>query len=135
MYRLFAIISVSIYLFVVLLYLLYKRKVAPLFPFKRLLKYYLRPPFRGPISNFVADSGHGWIASVPADLISDKEGVSSLLVLENGTPLRQAHASHEEIRKDGQGRFSHWGSQVYFSTSDNSSPRENGRTYEIAGAR
>ena len=31
----------------------------------------------------------------------------------------------------GGGRFSHWGDQLYFSTSDGSDPRGNGRIYEV----
>ena len=36
---------------------------------------------------------------------------------------------HDEIRETGQGRYSVWGEQIYFSTSDNSDPRVNRRTY------
>ena len=35
-------------------------------------------------------------------------------------------------RKDGKGRYSHWGARsLWFSTSDNSDPRTNGREYKV----
>ena len=135
MYRLFAIVSVSIYLFCILIFLLFKRKVAPLYPLKRLLKFYLTTPYRGPITAFKADEGFCWTVELPHHFVSDEIGISPLRVLEDGKTLLQAHANHDDIRKQGLGRFSHWGTKLYFSTSDNTSPLENGRTYEIAEAR
>jgi hypothetical protein len=59
-------------------------------------------------------------------------GHSDLVLLEDGKPLGPAHSAHAEIRKSGQGRYSHWGaSQVWFATSDNSDPRTNGRQYKV----
>ena len=54
---------------------------------------------------------------------------SILRLYENGVELKEAHAVHDDIRKLGKGRFSHWHSTLYFSASDNSDPRTNGRTY------
>ena len=51
------------------------------------------------------------------------------MVFEDGLMLGLAHASHDHIRRFGRGRFSHWGNQVIFSTSDNSDPNTNGRSY------
>ena len=36
---------------------------------------------------------------------------------------------HDEIRAQGAGRYSLWGETLYFSASDNSDPRSNGRSY------
>jgi hypothetical protein len=36
---------------------------------------------------------------------------------------------HDQIRHEGKGRYSHWGDHVFFSSSDNTDPRTNGRTY------
>jgi hypothetical protein len=59
-------------------------------------------------------------------------GRSDLILLEDGKPLGPAHCAHAEIRKEGKGRWSHWGScTVWFSTSDNSDPRTNGREYRV----
>lgn len=38
---------------------------------------------------------------------------------------------HDDIRNLGEGRYSFWKGTVYFSTPDNSDPRNNGRIYRI----
>lgn len=57
---------------------------------------------------------------------------------DNDTVMRElgpAHSVHTDIGSLGRGRFSHWGNEsgsveaLFFSTSDNSDPRSNGRTY------
>lgn len=57
-----------------------------------------------------------------------------------GTPteaeLTPPHTAHAQIRKDGLGRFSHWSSgpgneAMYFSTSDNTNPTTNGKSYYL----
>ena len=55
--------------------------------------------------------------------------VSSLRIFENGKEIGPPHSVHNDIRTAGKGRFSHWLGGLYFSTSDNSDPRTNGRTY------
>jgi MoaA/NifB/PqqE/SkfB family radical SAM enzyme len=52
-------------------------------------------------------------------------------LFEDDTPLGPAHAVHDHIRQSGWGAYSHWGTQVYFSTSDNSDPNTNGRRYTL----
>jgi len=54
---------------------------------------------------------------------------SKLKVFEDGKELSPAHTIHAEIRQKGKGRFSHWKTLLYFSTSDGSDPRTNGRKY------
>jgi len=56
---------------------------------------------------------------------------SQLQLLENGRPLGPGHALHQTIRDVGQGTFSHWIGHLYFSTSDGTDPRTNGRHYTI----
>jgi len=58
---------------------------------------------------------------------------SKAVLREDGRLLGPAHALHDDIRKVGKGRFSHWNNSrwVYFSTSDNSDPRVNGRSYTV----
>lgn len=59
-------------------------------------------------------------------------GKSTLRLFENDKELLPAHSPHADIRAEGKGRWSHWGSNtIYFSTSDNSDPRTNGRTYRV----
>jgi hypothetical protein len=60
---------------------------------------------------------------------SSEPAASSLRLMEDGKTLGPGHTSHELIRKNGTGAYSHWGAQLYFSTSDNSDPRTNGRRY------
>lgn len=56
---------------------------------------------------------------------------STMRLYENGVELKKSHTQHADIREIGRGAFSHWGSDLYFSTSDNTDPRVNGRRYEI----
>ena len=57
---------------------------------------------------------------------------SELLVFEDARLQGPAHTLHDDIRKSGGGTYSHWGHSLHFSTSDNSDPRTNGRTYTVA---
>ena len=52
-------------------------------------------------------------------------------VLENGLQLPHAHSSIEDIRAKGNGRFLFSQNPLYFSTTDNTDPRTNGRGYEV----
>jgi hypothetical protein len=54
---------------------------------------------------------------------------SNLELRENGLLLGAAHSAHQDIRSQGGGRFSHWYDYLYFSTSDGTDPRVNGRAY------
>jgi hypothetical protein len=72
----------------------------------------------------------GFTHGAPSDVAG---GFSTLVLLENGKPLGPAHSAHADIRKLGEGRYSHWGARtLWFSTSDNSDPRTNGREYKVA---
>ncbi|MFO0873307.1 MAG: hypothetical protein U0575_04975 [Phycisphaerales bacterium] len=57
--------------------------------------------------------------------------VSPHRLLEDGAPLSPAHSLHAEIFERGAGRHSFWVDSLLMSTSDNSDPRANGRTYQI----
>lgn len=90
------------------------------------------PVLRGPFHHV---GGHCWSVEVPhlaalADDANDPNR-STLALFENGRLLMQNHALHAEIARVGEGRHSHWGPSLYFSTSDNSDPNGNGRTYSI----
>lgn len=96
----------------------------------------LNPPFQ-------ADSATGWAARLHmAPALAELEAVadnlehpyrSPLQLFEDGVPLGPAHSLHALIRGEGRGRFSHWGPQqvLLFSTTDNSDPNRNGRSYTI----
>jgi hypothetical protein len=91
----------------------------------------LKAPFR----KFDAD-GMAYIAAAPS-LESDSDtgempNRSPYLVCENRHPLGPAHTIHVEIASKGKGRFSHWAAIGFiFSTSDNSDPNTNGRSYLV----
>jgi len=81
------------------------------------------------------ENGFAWIAQLPnlkADADSQESPIhSSLLLSEDDQLLQPAHAMHDEIRNFGEGRYSHWGGYLYFSTSDGSDPNTNGREYRF----
>ena len=54
---------------------------------------------------------------------------SPILVSEDGVMLGPAHSRHDQIRAEGRGRYSHWGTTIYCSTSDGTDPNKNGRKY------
>src|SRR6266545_5613500 len=87
-------------------------------------------------------SGHLWITNIPQKIPhtlrhlyrmsnGDIDGDRSARLTENGRPLGPGGALHEDIRQMGQGRYSHLGGALYFSTSDNSDPTANGRAYVV----
>lgn len=79
------------------------------------------------------DARRAWPLTIRSDH-NERPARSSLSLYENGRPLGPAHTEHAAIVKDGGGAFSHWGRKaatqaLIFSSSDNSDPRTNGRTY------
>ena len=131
-FRILSIVGVSAYLLSVLIYLLAKRRLTPPCSIKKILKAQFRGRYAATVSAATAETGVCFIAPLPERLISDAEGASRITVYENGTPLPHARALHDDIRRLGGGRYSHWGSNLFFSTTDNSDPRTNGRTYTVA---
>ena len=76
--------------------------------------------------------GFQWVYKLPHGTPlgdNDLPLVSGLRVYENGTELSKPYSSHQEIASLGTGRYSHWQNYIYFSTTDNSDPRSNGRMY------
>jgi len=87
------------------------------------------------------EQGFCYIVSIkpPCPPDSNVGQASSLRLFENQKELGPAHSMHQTIRDTGRGAFSHWSGdpkseaqQLYFSASDNSDPRTNGRTYKWA---
>ena len=87
---------------------------------------------------YIKDEGFSWqaflyeYASIAND--DDHPYRSRLILLEDGKPLWYRHIAHDEIRTIGLGFYSHWKEGLKFSTSDNSDPNTNGRTYQIVFA-
>ena len=125
-----SILFVSAYLSAVGFWLIITQQI-PSPGFFRIARAYARPRYSAVLRSFTPERGHCYLASLPAHLLSDRESSSSIQVFEDGRPLGPAHAPHEEIRRLGKGRFSHWGDQLHLSTSDNSDPCTNGRRYVV----
>jgi hypothetical protein len=123
-------VLVSTYLLVVGLWLLITGRIKAE-GIAKIIRRSFRRPYAGELCDIRHDDRHCWIATVPHELLSDKEGASRLVVCEDDRPLGPAHCGHEDIRERGGGRFSHWGAQMYFSTRDNSDPLTNGRRYHV----
>jgi SAM-dependent methyltransferase len=86
-----------------------------------------------PLTSIQHEIGFAYLAVTGHAGLSSHKDLSSACVLENGVPLPGlGNALHDDIRQVGRGRYSFWHDYVYFSTSDNSDPRTNGRYYEIS---
>ncbi|GMV50669.1 MAG: LEPR-XLL domain-containing protein [Nitrospirales bacterium] len=84
------------------------------------------------MSQAIRDSGYRYEVRQDFGTASDSNAeptISKLRIYENGVELGPAHSRHDDIATKGQGRFSHWGDNLYFSSSDNSNPLTNGRSY------
>ena len=85
------------------------------------------------------DDRHGWVLAMPFDCApgdtSEAPENSVLELFEDGRALGPAHALHDRIRFVGAGAFSHWGDELFFSTSDNADPRSSGRRYTVRTVR
>ncbi len=77
-----------------------------------------------PTHLYVLPLGINWMSQ--ADL-----GVSPAVVYENGIPLAAPNALHQTIKDIGDGGYSIWNGNLFFSSSDNTNPRTNGRKYEL----
>jgi hypothetical protein len=124
------IFLVSLYLAAVGFWLLLTRKI-PSPGLRRIFSAQFRPRYKSVLTDIHPENGHCFVATVPDSLLSDQESASSVIVYEDGRALGPPHSSHEEIRRFGEGRFSHWGNQIYLSASDNSNPTHNGRRYSV----
>ena len=125
-----AVVVLNFYLILVGVWLMISGQI-PAHGIRKTLRFLVRRRYRESISNFRPDSGNCWIADLPHILPSDADSLSRVCLFEDGVPLGPAHARHDDIRQLGRGRFSHWGSQIYFSTSDNSAPATNRRRYTV----
>jgi len=131
-------VVVSAYLAPIGLFLLASGKIAIGISPRQLASFVARALRRpghataGALNGIRAEKGYCYVARAPWAAVSDSEGRSRLRLWENDRPLGPAHCSHDAVRRDGGGRFSHWATWIYFSASDNSDPRVNGRTYRYA---
>lgn len=86
-------------------------------------------------SDLKHDGGYCWTldlpASIPCGEVEGQEHKSPLRLFENGLELGPASSFHEAIRKWGCGRFSHWESRLYLSSSDHVVPAKSRNLYQI----
>jgi hypothetical protein len=92
-------------------------------------------PFCGRVHPSTMNPDGGFCYTTPLGTRHPGDGIpngppSTMRFFEDGKQLGPAHAVHVDIRNAGAGRFSHWKTALYFSASDNSDPRTNGRKYE-----
>ena len=83
---------------------------------------------------FAHSGGHAWSCAVDADESLGDDSLhpvrSRLALFENGNLLSPPHTIHDEIKRLGNGSYSHWGGNLFFSASDSTNPNDNGYTYE-----
>lgn len=149
-----ALVGVGTYLTGVGAYLRVRGKIQPNVPFPVIARSAFLEfatglrgqPRSGELREIQPSVGHQYTARVPV-FPTDQLKESTLELFEDGVSLGAGHDGHHEIAGLGEGRYSHWGiaterrglkvqsfSVVYFSASDNSDPRTNGRryTYHVA---
>jgi hypothetical protein len=84
----------------------------------------LNPPFKS-----FGEKAFVLAIQVPDGDSSGQPLRSTLILCEDERQLGPAHSLHADIRAKGLGRYSHWGTDVIFSTSDNADPNTNHRRY------
>ncbi len=84
------------------------------------------------LTGIQAQAGFAYTARTHHPELSAHDRPSPAQVLEDGKLLAgPPNSSHDDIRAIGRGRYSFWRDSLYLSSSDNSDPRSNGRTYLI----
>lgn len=82
---------------------------------------------------FMIVDGRAFAGALPAfESLTDTTTAparSPILLCEGKIALGPPHTLHVEIIARGAGRFSHWGANMIFSSSDGSDPNDNGKTY------
>ena len=84
------------------------------------------------------EQGFAFITPVPTELrfpfhvqgsSAGVQASGALVLFEDGFPLGPSEVGHVDIRDGGKGLYSYWGLHLYFSSSDGTDPRSNGRVY------
>lgn len=91
---------------------------------------------RRPEAAFPKARGRMWSWEVPdleplADNGTAHPQASPLYIFENGRQLPFPHALHDDIARQGGGRFSHWGEAVLFSSLDSGDPNQNADGFRL----
>ena len=89
------------------------------------------PPFTLPV-DFRREQGAAFLARLPDGFLRAMAAAGApARLLEDGRELGPEDALHDDIRRQGGGRYSVWNEWLYFSSSDGSDPASNGRRYEL----
>lgn len=86
-------------------------------------------------SSIKHENKYCWTIQLPesARLTDDEINTnkSTLVLLEDGFPFGIPYSHYDKIREGGGGLYSHWKDKLYFSTSNNTNPTTNGRSYSM----
>lgn len=83
-----------------------------------------------PLRNLQHVEGHCYAFKIDEDLPDDRYTNSTIVLFEDGRSLPRWHFREaKKIASEGLGTYQHAGRVIYFSTSDNTSPLQNGRKY------
>lgn len=82
---------------------------------------------------FGPDGGHAVITGIPEAVRAQLDTATRDLavVTEDERLLLRPTDDHEYIRREGGGAFSVWGDSIFFSSSDQSNPQTNSRSYAL----
>jgi len=83
--------------------------------------------FRIDPSSIRHDEGYCFICR----MTEETDRFEGFILLEDEKPIGQENNVHSQIRQYGQGLFSPWKETLFFSSSDGSDPRLNGRRYTL----
>ena len=80
--------------------------------------------------------GHAFMVSIapenPLLRVYDRMTWSAARLSEDGATLGPWRSSRDRVGEEGAGRYGQQGDVLYFSSSDNSDPRSNGRSYSVS---
>ena len=89
------------------------------------------PDFEWP-TTITNEAGFCFLTRVSSELsLKCSQSKNPLSLVENGVVLSNSDSVHDEIRNKGEGRFSLSSDYLYFSSSDNTDPNLNGRSYAL----
>jgi hypothetical protein len=88
-----------------------------------------------PLADIRHPSGHLFVASVPKNAPAESDSflapLASATVLEDSRPLEFRESSRADILENGHGRYRVTKDRVLFSSSDGTSPGQNGHAYTL----
>jgi len=84
-------------------------------------------------NKMMQEMGYAWMVDLSRfDIYGDTPenlAGSRYILYEDNVELGPPHSTHNTVRNQGNGAYAHKDGRLYFSTSDNTNPCRNGRTY------